>query len=195
MLAKKHGIEKIITILFILVALLVSSATTSLATGTYSQLANFPVVHQSKSNWCWAACGEAILQYYGNTNVYQQDFVFYVKYGDLSDNPGDFDEITAGLSHWNVSSSYNNYTYSFNNIITDIFNNTRPVLIRWAWQDSGGNFLNIGHDVIICGYNSYDQYVVYMNPESYQLEYDTYANVVYDSSENRYWTHTMFGFS
>jgi len=193
MMVNRRCVKKIAFIFLVIAALCISSVSPAHATGTYSQLSNFPVVHQNKTNWCWAACGEAILQYFGNTNVYQQDFVYYVKGGDLSNNPADFDEITSGLSHWNVSSTYTNSTYSFNNIETDIYNYQRPILIRWAWKNGDGSLADIGHVMIICGYNSYDASVFYMDPNSYQLEYDTYTYMV--NATDHSWTHTMYSFS
>ena len=65
-------IKKLILLSLILVFLGTSSA--------FAAILSVPQKYQEKSNWCWAACSQAILKYYG-TNKTQTQIANYAVNG------------------------------------------------------------------------------------------------------------------
>jgi len=73
---------------------------------------NFVYSNQRGANWCWAACVQMILNYYG-VSIAQEQIVqrtFGSDYwGNLPDWPGRFSDISANLNNWSVD----NYGYYY----------------------------------------------------------------------------------
>lgn len=65
-----------------------------------------PEVKQSKSNWCWSACGTAVANYKKNSNITQYDFYKAVTgrtdYQNVRKSSAD---IARGLRYYGLSST------------------------------------------------------------------------------------------
>ncbi len=72
--------------------------------GTTHSLA-VPKVKQSKTNWCWSACGTAVANYKKNSNITQYDFykaaTGKTDYQDIGKEPQD---IARGLQYYGLTS-------------------------------------------------------------------------------------------
>ncbi len=155
---------------------------------------------QLHSNWCWAACSETIVEYYG-TQVAQcwevnyaftrndccGNIMFYWNHICNSGNSlfGASGSISDILSNWNVNNSGYTRNLTWTEVQTEI-NNYRPFVIRWGWYGGGGHFL-VGY-----GYNTAGQgWCHYMDPWPGEgLTWITYNNLVDDGSEHS-WTHSL----
>jgi len=163
-----------------------------------AKVLNVPERFQEASLWCWAACSQAILSYYG-TNLSQCTIANWArkKNGWGSDdccvNPegatcnqinflyGTAGSIQAILQNWGVSSKGLNYPLSQATVTTEI-NNCRPFVIRWGWTGGGGHFL-VGRGIE-------DNIVHYIDPlpgKGYQTA--NYSWLV--RGGNHTWTHTL----
>jgi hypothetical protein len=73
--------------------------------GIPSSYFNQVYAEQQNSQWCWAACIQMILNYYG-LNVSQYDIVRrtygFNPYGRLPNWAGSYETITANLNNWSV---------------------------------------------------------------------------------------------
>ena len=54
--------------------------------------------HQEKTNWCWAACAEMVLDYQG-LNISQEDIVLE-GYGNLANQPASCDLMQSVMDGW-----------------------------------------------------------------------------------------------
>lgn len=145
-------------------------------------------VAQQKSNWCWAATGECILDYFGKP-VSQTDFAIFVKGKNPPPNELAFDsDVKRGLEQWGVSGTLTSSYLSFSTIITEIYNNERPIYSGWTWSSGGG------HAVVIDGYNDNNgtQYVDYMNPNDGAFHQSTYSWFKGGSSYDHVWDGTIY---
>ena len=170
--------------LFLALALAVSCATPYVHAYPTLDTINILVTHQEKSNWCWAACGKAVVNYYGN-NITQSNFSMAVKNNSSNNSTATIGEICNGLSHWNIHNESFYGTLGFDAIRANIYYQNRPIIIRWQWKTGGG------HVVVIKGYNeSETQYVIYMDPLCYSIQFESYTSFVEDSSKE--WSHTIY---
>lgn len=74
---------------------------------------NYFVAAQEKSQWCWAASIQMVLNYYG-VAISQGQIVARTHgtdpFGRLSDRGGRFQEITANLNNWSIDNKGQLYT-------------------------------------------------------------------------------------
>lgn len=147
-------------------------------------------VTQEKTNWCWAACSQSILSYFG-TSVTQTAFVNYVKNSTTAPNLTATDaEAKSGLSHWGVSSTQTTSYLSFSTIISEIYNNNRPIYAGWSWTAGGG------HALVLDGYDDdTTDYVEYMNPGDGGFHQATYTWFKGGSSYDHVWDGTLYKMS
>lgn len=90
-----------------------------------------PAVKQTKSYWCWAACGESILKYYGKS-VTQSSFVAYVKNSSSAPNQTASDaEVKKGLLHWGVTGTLVDSSISFSTVSSNI-RSGKPIYAGWT---------------------------------------------------------------
>src|SRR5690606_2080692 len=139
---------------------------------------------QIETNWCWAANGQGILNYYSKT-VTQCQFVKDGKGTTSCENDGGTDnQVNTGLKTKRVTSS----NYYGNLTIVDVFKEIdagRPVYVNWQWTNR-----EIGHAVTIYGYNQtidpYRNYIKYSDPSYGAKVTIDYATFNKDGS-GRYW--------
>jgi hypothetical protein len=121
--------------------------------GIPSSAFNPVYAEQANTQWCWAACIQMVLNYYG-VNVSQQDIVRRTygrdSYGRLPNAAAHYDLITANLNNWGVDRDGVRYVVRASvgygapdpATLVDELNNQRPVLLGYA---AG---LNVGHAVV-----------------------------------------------
>lgn len=161
-------------------ALLVVSCVASAFGGVLS----VPQKYQEKDQWCWDACSQANLAFYGvtksQTTIAQYgtagaNVANYLYGGDSSHNGVDM--ILAyfgGIATTPFASAFSLST------LTGEINASRPPIIRWGW-DGGG-----GHVVVVYGT---DSSTVYLMDPWYGPTVNTY-NWVYRGSGHT-WTHSL----
>lgn len=128
-------------------------------TWSYPQLAylgipsssfNQVYAEQQNSQWCWAACIQMILNYYG-VNVSQYDIVRRTygidAYGRVPNWAGNYDVITANLNNWSVDRNGVRYLvrasmgYGVPNqaVLLDELDNQYPVLLGYPTSRYSGH--------------------------------------------------------
>jgi hypothetical protein len=113
-----------------------------------------PQIPQAQSNWCWAACAQMVLRFYGNDTVQQLDIAsrFFGPEScadpgsDLCNSAAQVDYLALVYSQWGRKVAYTPDKVSFDILQSEI-NANRPVEI--GFQGDDGN----GHQVLVCGYN------------------------------------------
>lgn len=168
-----------------------------MATGPFNVSAlvlGVPQVHQNRSNWCWAATSQAVLQYYGEY-VSQEDIAAYATPGAY-DSPTQLIDSSDPLHKSVVQILYNfggisSYGYYFSVGRKDVYDwinmDQTPIFIRWGYEDGGHNLAIKGADYD----NSYILWMSLMEPSRYDSspfirDYDWVSN-----AEGHYWTHTL----
>lgn len=148
-----------------------------------------PNAHQEQGNWCWAASSVSILGYYGK-NVGQCQFVGWVK-GTSPNCPNQTatdSEAQRGLAHWGVCSTLTTSSLSFNTIIAETYNNSRPIYVGWSWRDGRDG----GHALVCDGYSvDAGQYVYYMDPADGAHHFADYSWFV-DAAGQHIWDGSLY---
>lgn len=160
--------------------------------GTSSAFAAYlsvPQKYQKKTNWCWAACSQAILEYYG-TNVSQTQIANYAVGGADQGLP------LCSYSYPYFSSYMDGVLYNFGSILSTCYQGYyfykwdvqqeidagRPLQIGIKWWGNGG------HAVVIQGIQGDSLYI--MDPSPLTGPYfATYDYMVSNSSG--YWQGTL----
>ena len=157
-------------------------------------------IFQEQTSWCWAACSEAVIEYYGSA-INQCTIADWAReqneWGeadcclpeDASDpicNHSNSMFMVAGslrniLIHWGVD-NYPHYDYIIVHEIDSLIHGHMAFVIRWAWDTGGGHFL-VGRGID-------DMTVHYMDPlPGYGYSSGDYYWVVMGG--NHQWTHTI----
>lgn len=155
---------KIIQLSFILIVLLVfqqsraQDVNITQYVGISTENFDYSYAEQNKSQWCWAASIQMLLNYYG-INISQEEIVRRSygadPYGNLPDWAGSFEIITLNLNNWSIDNNGVSYIVrsSFNQgppepaIFLSELQNQYPLL--FAYQSSPTS----GHAVIATGIN------------------------------------------
>lgn len=101
------------------------------------------------SNWCWAACTDMVLKYFGAFSSQSQIVVF--TYGEVVNKSANVTQISAALANWNVNSIPTASMLAFSTIISQIENNEPMIsgrnghaqLIRGYYQDTSNNIMDV----------------------------------------------------
>lgn len=157
------------------------------ATAAYATTLNVSQKYQEETQWCWAACSEAILEYYGTSKT-QTEIAEYGTEGVNTWNwlygstPGDppRNGVDLILDYYGSISSDPLDRYLSQVEVQSEIDYGRPSVIRWGW-DSGG-----GHIVVVYGI---EDATVYLMDPWYGPTVDTYSWVVSGSSHT--WTHSL----
>ena len=171
---------------------------------------NFCVlVGQEQSNWCWAACSNAILYFY-DSDTTQCEIANYARQQqswctkDCCDYPsssccnranclyganGNIDDILNNFG--SIGSIGHDSALTVGQIIHEFcwwHHHCRPFIIRWGWSNGGGHFL-VAQAIFV----NDDTLIAYMDPEpvnqgSYHIaDYD----YVVSATSHHEWTHTL----
>ena len=158
-----------------------------------------PVVGQApKQNWCWVACGTAVVNYYGNS-ISKNDFSIAAVGNATHDDPKSMAVVQAGLQHWSLSSTYVNSSLSFSSIKTQIYAEHPSIAgrIYYEYIPSIGEGVLFGHMFVVTGYSELytgEQIVEVMNPGgSGALEYYEHSEFCALSGTNSYswWAESL----
>jgi hypothetical protein len=156
-------------------------------------LKNFKLIGQIKSNWCWAACGAMIANYF-EINVGRNSLLDFVKKG-ISNNctihntncnktlsPEKIEKLYE--NEFNINCIKRNPTYinNFNFIKQTLKKNKSPLV--------GGISLlgKVNHLILIVGYG-------YCNNKNYLLIFDPKGSKLYTEYENNIFLHQESNFN
>lgn len=151
-----------------------------------SAVLDIPQKYQEEDQWCWAACSEAVLDYYGTIRT-QTDIAQYGTgganiwnwiYGStLNPTRRGIDLI---LLHFGEISSMGRPTVLSQATVQGEIDGGRPIVIRWGW-DSGG-----GHHLVVRGIEPDSIYL--MDPWNGPT-INSYSWVC--DGANHTWTHSL----
>ena len=165
---------------------------------SFTQILDLNYFPQEKSQWCWAACSQTILDYY-NISVQQCDIAEFTRthssqdFGEIPccDTPGACNSpnylygfggsIADILANWKVYSKEEKSPLSYKQCVNE-FNQEKPFIFRWGWINGGGHFL------VATGMK--DSMMHYIDPlynEGYKISH--YDEVISNPSHN--WTHSL----
>lgn len=117
---------------------------------------NVPMIKQTESNWCWAACADMVTDYYGNAGLAQCDFANLLfgfnlccsaPSSALCNSGCQLNDVSKVLSHYGINSSLTQSNVSFSTLDFEILN-SRPVEVAYYWLDSQGQIVG-GHVALV----------------------------------------------
>ena len=117
---------------------------------------NVPMIKQTESNWCWAACADMVTHYYGNTGLAQCDFANFLfslnaccaaPSSALCNSGCQLNDVSKVFSRYGISSSLTQSNVSFSTLDFEI-SNSRPVEVAYYWLDSQGKIVG-GHVALV----------------------------------------------
>ncbi|MDH6112559.1 hypothetical protein P3T36_001441 [Kitasatospora sp. MAP12-15] len=165
-----------------------AGAAGSLSTGT-SKILNISMQQQSNTNWCWAASGDTIADWFGY-NYTQNQFCDAAFGRSLSstcpNNEAALDDVQNALS-WigiNPGDYVTGYLY-YSTIQTEIAAN-RPVESRIQWSSGGG------HMEVLYGYDTSNNWVYWGDPWPSDYRYNWADYNYYVSNSSFSWTHSLY---
>jgi hypothetical protein len=142
------------------------------ADAAFATVLNVQQHYQEKSQWCWDATSQAILEFYGII----QTQTAIAEYGTP-----DSENIPNNLINNGTDPVRNSVASSEPEVLKQI-DSLRPIAIRWGW-DSGG-----GHILAIRGIAGSTLYL--MDPWDGNAQISTYLWVVRGDSTHT-WTHSL----
>lgn len=153
-----------------------------------------PMTHQVKDHWCWAACGAAIVNYYGGS-ITQYNFSSIVK-GNTTNNVGaTLSEEIYGLNHYGIHTNGFTGTLTYQSIQQNSYSWHRPVVAGLLASAGSTNTYNAtGHMTVITGYMSTSgdpNTVVLMDPWFYNYQYKLYSFITNSNNGDYYWYQTI----
>jgi hypothetical protein len=152
---------------------------------------NYTGQTQERTNWCWAATGNSVANYFGYKQYSQNQFC-NMAFGNavnascpnnqatLANDQRAF--RTIGIS----AGTYISSTISYSALQNQISAN-RPVMTRILWSSGGG------HMMTLIGYDASSSTVQYHNPWPDDPRINTSTYSWYVSNSTFSWTHTLYG--
>jgi len=114
-----------------------------------------PQINQEQTEWCWAACAQMVLQFYGDSTVQQCDLATQL-FGEptccsdpssaLCNEPAQVPDIAGVYASRGRNANLVIGSVPFETLQDEI-NANRPVEIGFAWNDG------TGHQALVCGWN------------------------------------------
>ncbi|MEU4980824.1 papain-like cysteine protease family protein [Streptomyces sp. NPDC021969] len=166
-----------------------SSSNNTQAEWTWRRL-NISMQAQQLSNWCWAATGDTVAEYYGHD--YSQNQFCNLAFGravnsscpnwqaTLGNDQRAFDSM--GINPGRYVSGYLNY-----DTITREIDADRPVMSRIQWQSGGGHMLTV------YGYDVSENWVYWGDPWPSSNRYNWASYSYYVNNGSFFWTHSLYG--
>ena len=154
------------------------------ATSVFAGILSYPQKYQEQDQWCWDACSQANLEFYGivksQTEIAQYgtggaNVANYLYGGDSTHNGVDM--ILAYFG--NIATTAYESSLSLSSLSGEI-NASRPPIIRWGWDNGGGH--------VVVPYGA-DGSTIYIMDPWYGPTVNTYDWVCRGSSHT--WTHTL----
>lgn len=106
-----------------------------------------PMILQTQTQWCWAACAEMVLRYYGKQGVGQCDLANWLfgqsaccvkSSSSLCNRPCQTQDVARVFSNWGIRSSLVGSSIPFKSLDAEI-SNSRPVEVGYVWTGGGGH--------------------------------------------------------
>ena len=106
-----------------------------------------PRIAQEQTNWCWAACTEMVLHYYGNPDARQCEFANSLfNQTQCCEDPTDpacnqtctGNDVEAVYANWNIRSTLIKGTVPFDGLQAEI-DAGRPVEVAFKWTGGGAH--------------------------------------------------------
>lgn len=166
------------------------AAPTALATS--KTLSGVVRVSQAKTQWCWAAGAQILVNYHTANRPTQCTLVKRGKNSSsCANDPGSLAELrrAMGKSGMGNTGSESSSAATMGNVRTDI-DNGRPLLARLAWKSTDKK---TAHIAVIRGYHSSSSAVhwIYIRNSPTESEYRTTAHSTMKSNKDWAWTHTI----
>ncbi|WP_017473780.1 C39 family peptidase [Amphibacillus jilinensis] len=148
---------------------------------------------QEKSQWCWVAAPQIIINYHKNSKPTQCTLVKRGKNtSSCANEPGTLNQTKKALTESGMSSGgkTTSSASSYNTIKSNI-NNSRPLILRKEWKENGKKN-GVGHLSVIDGYNNTDNKIrtIRIRQSGTFKSWDKYADL--KNSSEFAWTHTIY---
>lgn len=138
----RHYLSKLITITAVV---MLTAASSCLGT-----VLSVPQYTQEKDQWCWDACCQMLLKYYGYTYS-QTDIAVWALGSNINEPNYLFDPpssctyhpCTEVLSHFGSIQSSGTQSYISWSALDNEMANSRPVMIAVYWDSGGGHAINL----------------------------------------------------
>ncbi|WP_109033420.1 papain-like cysteine protease family protein [Streptomyces rubrogriseus] len=166
-----------------------SSSSATQAEWTWRRL-NISMQAQQLSNWCWAATGDTVAEYYGHD--YSQNQFCNLAFGRAVNSSCPNSQATLGNDQRAFSSMGINpgrYVDGYLNYdtITREIDADRPVMSRIQWQSGGGHMLTV------YGYDVSKNWVYWGDPWPSSNRYNWATYGYYVNNGSFFWTHSLYG--
>jgi len=145
---------------------------------------------QEQTNWCWAATGDSVADYFGYN--YSQNQFCDMAFGRSTDSTCPNTQATLGNDQQAFSTiginpgRYISGVISYSTLVDQISNN-EPVMTRIGWTAGGG------HMMVLTGYDTSHSQVQYYDPWPSDSRFNVSTYDWYRSNPQFTWTHTLYG--
>ncbi|WP_267241340.1 papain-like cysteine protease family protein [Streptomyces sp. PR69] len=150
---------------------------------------NITMQAQQKTNWCWAAAGNTIADWFGRNHSQNQfcNAAFNRQQGYECPNwQATLGHVQRGLRWAGVNpGSYVNGWLRYSTVQTEI-NGNRPIETRIQWSSGGG------HMHVIYGYDQADSWVYWGDPWPSNYRYNWASHAWYVDNNSFSWTHSLY---
>lgn len=145
--------------------------------------------YQTQTNWCWAACGASVGNYYWGPSRYTQCGIANACQNKTTccSNPSGCNQygfLDLALQKARSFRSMNGGTTAYNTLKTEI-DACKPVGTRVAWNGGGAHFM------MVTGYNDNGSKITIQDPwyGTSKIAYASYASGYQGGGS---WTHSYF---
>ncbi len=177
--------NRILIMASICITILMTFSSTALAARVVLFL---PGYEQQGTGWCWAASDKMIIQYIKSSSPSQQSLVN--NYSTDPDGGASMSVARTALNDYGVANSIKNDLLTYTAVNSQI-NNNRPLFCRL--QNGDGWLLN--HAVVIKGYDTSTNFVIYIDPSDglgHGITYSRFCDgVKYDGAYSK-WNGTIY---
>jgi len=106
-------------------------------------------IYQDQTQWCWAACADMVLNYYGAHNFHQCDCANWlfglsiccdVPSSFICNQPCNIGDVCSLYDRWGLRCSYTEGSVLLATLQFEL-NHDRPVEIGYAWNGGGGHVI------------------------------------------------------
>ena len=108
-----------------------------------------PRVEQTQTNWCWAACAEMVLHYFGKSALAQCDFATFLvndpscctaPSSPMCDTRCEYDEVGLVYGHWGIQATLVRSAVTFDTLVQEL-KSQQPVEVGIIWAGGGGHLV------------------------------------------------------
>ncbi|MDT8915205.1 papain-like cysteine protease family protein [Amycolatopsis sp. PS_44_ISF1] len=153
----------------------------------YSKL-NYTQQKQTQNEWCWAADGSSVEQFFG-AGTTQSQFCAAGKgtsVGNCPNDPAYMSEVARGLHNTGFSGTAIQDAISFREVQNEI-NAGEPIITQVDWSSGGG------HARVFYGYDSSAQTLNFGDPWPSYQRYQTMNYNDYLQNGDFTWSNTVYG--